>query len=151
MVNCLFALADKYRVILNGECPDYIHAVYVNVRIIAMMYSMQYHSNCYCIQGYNKQKAYIIGESPMKSTVRKMYKIVSDNKCGAIIMLSTLSENSKVRNFRLSITVYFVSKFVQAFQTRVGLAFLELIHFALNVGMLFSILASSNQRKNGYI
>ncbi len=39
-------------------------------------------------QGYKHQKAYIIAEGPMATTVRNMIKILYDRKCGAIVMLS---------------------------------------------------------------
>lgn len=70
-----FLPADKYRVLLLGENPDYIHAVYVN--------------------GYNKRKAFIISEGPMESTVRNWCKMICDNKCGAVVMLSSLVETNK--------------------------------------------------------
>lgn len=85
--------ADKYRVVLNGN-PDYIHAAYVNVSG-GKYANMQLLMWC-SLQGYNKQKAYIIGEGPMESTVRNLLKVFCDNKCGAVIMLSNVSENGKV-------------------------------------------------------
>lgn len=48
------------------------------------------------LQGYNKRRAYIIAEGPMEHTVRNWYKMVCDNKCGAVVMLSGLTENNKV-------------------------------------------------------
>ena len=35
----------------------------------------------------------------MESTVRNMYKVLYDDKCAAVIMLSNLSENAKVLNY----------------------------------------------------
>lgn len=49
------------------------------------------------VQGYNKRKAYIIAEGPMENTVRNWYKMVCDNRVGAVIMLSGLVENGKVK------------------------------------------------------
>ena len=48
------------------------------------------------LQGYKHQKAYIIAEGPMASTVRNMWKVVYDRKCGAVVMLSQLMENGQV-------------------------------------------------------
>ena len=47
-------------------------------------------------QGYKHQKAYIIAEGPMASTVRNMWKLVYDRKCGALVMLTELEENIMV-------------------------------------------------------
>ena len=47
-------------------------------------------------QGYKHQKAYIIAEGPMASTVRNMWKLVYDTKCGTLVMLSKLTENGMV-------------------------------------------------------
>ncbi len=47
-------------------------------------------------QGYKHQKAYIIAEGPMATTVRNMIKILYDRKCGAIVMLSKLIEDGLV-------------------------------------------------------
>jgi hypothetical protein len=87
--------ADRYRVILSGEYPDYIHAVSANVSLIAHDFGS--HSVLIWIQGYKHQKAYIIAEGPMASTTRNMWKVVYDIKCGAIVMLSVLTENGMVQ------------------------------------------------------
>ena len=49
------------------------------------------------LQGYKHRKAYIIAEGPMASTVRNMWKVIYDKKCGAIVMLSQCNENEMVR------------------------------------------------------
>lgn len=49
------------------------------------------------MQGYNKRKAFIISEGPMESTVRNWCKMICDNKCGAVVMLSSLVETNKVK------------------------------------------------------
>ena len=51
----------------------------------------------YFMQAYKQKKAYIIAEAPMSSTIRNMWKVICDRKCGAIIMLSDLIENEMVR------------------------------------------------------
>eukprot|EP00731_Ephydatia_muelleri_P037068 Em0390g1a len=66
---------DKYRVILKQKYPDYINATFVN--------------------GYKKQKAFIITQGPLKSTRRDFWKMVHDKGCGAIVMLSQLEEEGK--------------------------------------------------------
>ena len=48
------------------------------------------------LQGYKHQKAYIIAEGPMLSTVRNMLKILYDRKVGAVVMLSGFMENGQV-------------------------------------------------------
>lgn len=78
--------------VLGGETPDYIHAVFVNVSSYELIFLKLIHSP----QGYNKRNAYIIGEGPLDSTVRNLYKVLIDHKCGAVVMLSNISENVRV-------------------------------------------------------
>ncbi|XP_064386156.1 uncharacterized protein LOC135334774 isoform X2 [Halichondria panicea] len=66
---------ETSRVILKGEQPDYIHAVFAH--------------------GYKHQKAYIIAQNPLDSTVRNFWKVIYDRKCAAVVMLTPLSENGK--------------------------------------------------------
>ena len=47
-----------------------------------------------CTQGYKQQKAFIITQGPMDTTTKDFWKMVYDRKCGAIVMLSKLSEVS---------------------------------------------------------
>ena len=85
--------ANKHRVFLSGEQPNYIHAVSANVsapkRLVCVFHIPT-------SQGYKHQKAYIIAEGPMASTVRNMWKLVYDQKCGTLVMLSKLIENGMV-------------------------------------------------------
>ena len=48
------------------------------------------------IQGYKSQKAYIIAQNPLQSTVRNLWKVIVDKKCGMVVMLSHLKENKEV-------------------------------------------------------
>ncbi|XP_064386173.1 uncharacterized protein LOC135334783 [Halichondria panicea] len=67
--------ADNSRVFLKGEQPDYIHAVFAH--------------------GYKHQKAYIIAQNPLDSTVRNFWKVIYSRKCAAVVMLTPLSENGQ--------------------------------------------------------
>ena len=60
------------------------------------MHFMILHTIMY-MQAYKQKKVYIIAEGPMSSTVRNMWKVICDRKCGAVIMLSDLIENGMVR------------------------------------------------------
>ncbi|XP_064386168.1 uncharacterized protein LOC135334780 isoform X2 [Halichondria panicea] len=66
---------ETSRVILKGEQPDYIHAVFAH--------------------GYKHQKAYIIAQNPLDSTVRNFWKVIFERKCAAVVMLTPLSENGQ--------------------------------------------------------
>ena len=55
------------------------------------------------IQGYKQQRAFIIAQGPMQSTVRDFWKMVYDRKCGVIVMLSDLVEEGKVWSSRLAV------------------------------------------------
>ncbi|CAI8052760.1 Receptor-type tyrosine-protein phosphatase alpha [Geodia barretti] len=70
-----FLPADKWRVALRGDHPDYINAVFIN--------------------GYKQQRAFIIAQSPMQSTARDFWKMVYDRKCGVLVMLCDLVESGK--------------------------------------------------------
>ena len=48
-------------------------------------------------QGYKQKKAYIIAEGPMASTIKNMWRVIHNRKCGAIVMVSDLVENGMVR------------------------------------------------------
>ncbi len=50
------------------------------------------------LQGYKHQKAYIIAQNPLDSTVRNFWKVIYDRKCAAVVMLTPLSENGQVRD-----------------------------------------------------
>ncbi len=83
--------------ILSGEQPDYINAVTANVSH-HNPYMSHYCKHCVpCMQGYKQQKAYIIAQNPLKSTVRNFWKLITDRKCGAVVSLSQLAENGEVR------------------------------------------------------
>ena len=47
-------------------------------------------------QGYRQQRAYVIAQSPMQSTLREFWKIVYDRRCGIIVMLNKPIESGKV-------------------------------------------------------
>ena len=55
-------------------------------------------SHCYSdiMQGYHKQKAFIIAQSPMKNTVGDFWRMIDVHKVSAIVMLCDLKENEKV-------------------------------------------------------
>ncbi len=48
------------------------------------------------MQGYKQQKAFIIAQNPLESTIRNFWKLVTDQKCGAVVMLSQLVETGEV-------------------------------------------------------
>ncbi|CAI8053566.1 Receptor-type tyrosine-protein phosphatase alpha, partial [Geodia barretti] len=70
-----FLPVDKWRVVLKGENPDYIHAT--NIR------------------GYKQQRAFIITQGPMRSTARDFWKMVYRRKCSVVVMLSDLVEQNE--------------------------------------------------------
>lgn len=67
--------ADRYRAILNGMNPDYIHAVMVN--------------------GYKSLQAFIIAQTPLPSTVGNFWKLISDRKVGVVVQLTALKEGGR--------------------------------------------------------
>ena len=47
------------------------------------------------IQGYKHQKAFIIAQGPLQSTVRNFWKMIYDRKSAVIVMLSDLKEGGQ--------------------------------------------------------
>ncbi len=47
------------------------------------------------LQGYKHQKAYIVAQNPLPSTVRNFWKVIYDRKCAAVVMLTPLTENGE--------------------------------------------------------
>ena len=56
-------------------------------------------------QGYKQQRAFIIAQSPMQSTVRDFWKVIYDKKCGVIVMLCDLREDGKVTSVCVCVCV----------------------------------------------
>ncbi|CAI8028519.1 Receptor-type tyrosine-protein phosphatase alpha [Geodia barretti] len=79
-----FLPADKWRVALRGDHPDYINAVFINV------------SNRNLNSWLQAAESFIIAQSPMQSTARDFWKMVYDRKCGVVVMLcADLVESGK--------------------------------------------------------
>ena len=51
---------------------------------------------CTSVQGYKKQKGFIVAQAPMESTYQDFWKMVCERECGVIVMLSDLVENGEV-------------------------------------------------------
>ena len=112
----ILSTADKNRVLLSGEHPDYIHAVAANVsnkhcedsHSSGTLLNSSLHQitpadtlllsqvTFISMQGYKQKKVYIIAEGPMESTTRNMWKLIYDRKCGVVVMLSDLLEDGMV-------------------------------------------------------
>ena len=46
-------------------------------------------------QGYKHQKAFIVAQNPLPSTIRNFWKVIFDRKCAAVVMLTPLTENGQ--------------------------------------------------------
>ena len=84
--------AEKWRVFLKGQSPDYIHASFANVNLI--IHALIDTQSCYPIslQGYKQKKAFIIAQSPMESTVTDFVKMLYERECGVVVMLCGCEE-----------------------------------------------------------
>ena len=49
------------------------------------------------MQGYKKKTVYFVTQGPMQSTARDFWKMVDDNRCAVLVMLSELLEGGQVR------------------------------------------------------
>lgn len=47
------------------------------------------------LQGYKQKKGLIIAQAPTEDTIRDFWKLISDRKCGVVVMLSELEEEGK--------------------------------------------------------
>ena len=57
---------------------------------------MFYVNTNWSFQGHKHQKAYIIAQNPLKTTVRNFWKVIFDRKCGVVVMLTPLEESGEV-------------------------------------------------------
>ena len=94
---CFFVHSiESFQALLRGE--DHYNAVAVIVCAAILYVCNAPNSLSVDLQGYKQLNAYIIVQNPVKSTVRNFWKVVVDRKCTAIVMLSNLEENGKVRS-----------------------------------------------------
>ena len=81
-----------------GETPDYINATIVHVG----QSTDTLREYAYCcplpVQGYKKKTVYFVTQGPMQSTARDFWKMVEDNQCSVLVMLSGLLEGGEVRS-----------------------------------------------------
>ena len=59
---------------------------------------------CYA-QGYKQRRAFIVAQSPMESTARDFWKMVTDRKCGVIVMLCDLVGDGQVASYIILCTM----------------------------------------------
>lgn len=67
--------ADRWRAVLRGVKPDYIHAITVH--------------------GYKHQRAFLVGQTPLTSTIRNYYQLVFDRMVSCIVQLTGLVEGDR--------------------------------------------------------
>ncbi len=82
---------------LKGQEPghDYINAVFVNVSAFLLFVDHTLLVTSPSLQGYKHQKAYIVAQNPLPSTIRNFWKVIFDRKCAAVVMLTPLTENGE--------------------------------------------------------
>ena len=87
--------ANKHRVVLLKEGhPDYIHASFVNVSNVIILYS-RYKIVITC-QSYKQKEAYIVTQNPMERTSGVFWQMIVERDCRVIVMLCPMQEDGQV-------------------------------------------------------
>ena len=93
---------DKTRVKLQSPPPttsNYINASHIDVSLHSPCPAPYLHHACPSLlsltltQGYHKLEAYIATETPLTATVENFWKMVWEQKCATIVMLSQESSH----------------------------------------------------------
>ena len=68
----------------------------VSLRLDQQIVAISQIHNVFLIKGYKQDKAFIVAQSPMQSTVREFWKMIHDRQCASVVMLCEIMEDGKV-------------------------------------------------------
>ena len=88
-----------YRVCLKSSAvpgSDYINASFIHVKEESTYITTWMSLRVVYFQGYRQKKTYIATQGPLESTVCDFWRMVWENECKCVVLLSQLKENNKV-------------------------------------------------------
>lgn len=83
----------------DGKCGDYINANFVDVSVMcwpAAAAPRHGLSHPPCVQGYERSRAYIAAQGPLRSGREDFWRMIWQQNVGVIVMITNLKEKGRV-------------------------------------------------------
>ena len=90
----VLSFSSKQVVVVFGRVQQNIIDNFVFTALLIIRY-YSFTIFFFLLQGYKHQRAFIIAQGPLQSTVRNFWKMIYDRKSAVIVMLSDLVERGK--------------------------------------------------------
>lgn len=87
----------------DGKCGDYINANFVDVSAPNVYRDAKKGKkkkksclNCDCVQGYERTRAYVAAQGPLRSGREDFWRMIWQQNVGVIVMITNLKEKGRV-------------------------------------------------------